>query len=76
MNNLKFTAKVNTLRNTQPKIHEIIKNYYLPKYLQKWKHRTYDQTVKYTRDIQKFLRIQYKKKEKRNKIKRTELLKK
>ena len=76
MDNLKFTAKVNTLRNIQPKIHDTIKNYYLPKYLQKWKHKTYDQSVKYSKYIQKFLRIQYIKKEKRNKIKRKELLKK
>ena len=76
INNLKLTAKVNTLRNIQPKIHDIVKNYYLPKALKKWKHNTYDLTVKYTKDIQKFLRIQYKKKEKRDKIKRKELLKK
>jgi acetolactate synthase small subunit len=57
-------------------VHEILKNYYLDKTVHKWKHNTYDQTVKYTKDIQKFLRIQYKKKEKRDKIKRKELLKK
>ena len=73
---LKFTAKVNTLRNIQPKVHETLKNYYLPKYLQKWKHNTYDQTVKCTKDIQRFLRIQYKKKLIRDKIKRENLLKK
>ena len=73
---LKFTAKVNTLRNIQPKVHEALKNYYLPKYLQKWKHNTYDQTVKCTKDIQRFLRIQYKKKLIRDKIKRENILKK
>ena len=76
MNNLKFTAKVNTLKNVHPKIHDTLKNYYLPKALKKWKHNTYDLTVQYTKDIQKFLRIQYKKKMKINKIKRNELLKK
>ena len=73
---LKFTAKVNTLRNIQPKVHETLKNYYLPIYLQKWKHNTYDQTVKYTQEIQKFLRTQYKKKLLRDKKKRENLLKK
>ena len=76
MEKLKFTAKVNTLREVQPKIHETLKNYYLPKYLQKWKHNTYDQTVKCTQEIQKFLRNQYKKKLIRDKIKRENLLKK
>ena len=76
INKLKFTGKVNTLKKIQPKVHEILKNYYLDKAVHKWKHNTYDQTVKYTKDIQKFLRIQYKKKEKRDKIKRKELLKK
>ena len=76
MEKLKFTAKVNTLRNIQPKVHETLKNYYLQKYLQKWKHNTYDQTVKCTQEIQKFLRIQYKKKQLRDKIKREKLLKK
>ena len=37
INNLKFLGKINTLRNIQPKIHERIKEYYLPKALQKWK---------------------------------------
>ena len=59
---LKFTAKVNTLRKVQPKIHEALKNYYLPLALKKWKNNTYDQTVRCTKEIQKFLRIQYKKK--------------
>ena len=73
---LKFTGKVNTLRDIQPKIHETLKNYYLPKYLQKWKYNTYDQTVKCTEEIQKFLRKQYKKKLIRDKKKREKLLKK
>ena len=76
MEKLKFTAKVNTLRNIQPKVHETLKNYYLPLYLKKWKHNTYDQTVKCTKEIQKFLRVQYKKKLIRDKIKRENILKK
>ena len=36
INNLKFTGKINTLKNIQPKVHEKIKNYYLPKYLNIW----------------------------------------
>ena len=57
MDNLKFTAKINTLKKIQPKVHETLKNYYLPKILQKWKYNTYDQTVKCTKDIQAFLRV-------------------
>ena len=76
INNLKFRAKVNTLKNIQPKVHEKIKNYYLPKALQKWKQNTYDETVRCTKEIQNFLRIQYKKKLMRDKIKREKLLKK
>ena len=73
---LKFTAKVNTLRKVQPKIHEALKNYYLPLALKKWKNNTYDQTVRCTKEIQKFLRIQYKKKQIKDKAKRENLLKK
>ena len=76
IDNMKFTAKINTLKKIQPKIHETVKNYYLPKILKKWKNNTFDQTVKCTKDIQKFLRIQYKKKMMKNKIKREKLLKK
>ena len=76
INNLKFTGKINTLKNIQPKIHKSIKNYYLPKALQKWKNNTYDQTVKCTKDIQMFLRLAYKKKLMKNKIKRETILKK
>ena len=67
IDNMKFTAKINTLKKIQPKIHETVKNYYLPKILKKWKNNTFDQTVKCTKDIQKFLRIQYKKKRRRTK---------
>ena len=37
INNLKFVGKINTLKNIQPKVHDKIKSYYLPKYLNKWK---------------------------------------
>ena len=70
LDNLKFTSKVNTLKKIQPKVHESLKNYYLPKILKKWKNNTYDQTVKCTKEIQYFLRMQYKKKLFRNKMKR------
>jgi len=76
INNLKFVGKINTLKNIQPKVHDKIKSYYLPKYLNKWKKNTYDQSVKKTKEIQLFLRMQYKKKLKNNKIKREKLLKK
>ena len=76
IDNLKFQAKINTLKKIQPKVHETLKKYYLPKILQKWKNNTYDQTVKCTKDIQQFLRLAYKKKLLRNKIKRENILKK
>ena len=74
IDNLKFTSKVNTLKKIQPKVHESLKNYYLPKILKKWKNNTYDQTVKCTKEIQYFLRMQYKKKLLRDKMKREKLL--
>ena len=72
---LKFTGKVNKLRDVQPKIHEKIKNYYLPKALRKWKENTYDVTMKKAAIMQKFLRDQYAKKMERDKQKRELLLK-
>ena len=48
INNLKFTCKVNSLRETQPKIHGAVVRYYLTKTLRKWKGNTYDQTIKHT----------------------------
>ena len=74
INNLKFLAKVNTLRKIQPKIHEKIKEYYLPLALKKWKENTYDVTVRQTKILQKFLRDQYAKKMERDKIRREDLL--
>ena len=72
---LKFTGKVNKLREVQPKIHEKIKNYYLPLALKKWKENTYDVTMKKAAIMQKFLRDQYAKKMERDKEKRELLLK-
>ena len=74
INNLKFLAKVNTLRRVQPKIHEKIKEYYLPLALRKWKEKTYDVTVRQTKILQKFLRDQYEKKMERDRLRREELL--
>ena len=74
INNLKFLAKVNTLRRVQPKIHEKIKEYYLPLALKKWKENTYDVTVRQTKILQKFLRDQYAKKMERDRQRREELL--
>ena len=72
--NLKFLSKVNTLRKIQPKIHNKIKEYYLPLYLKKWKENTYDVTVRQTKILQRFLREQYAKKMERNKQRREALL--
>jgi hypothetical protein len=74
INNLDFAGKVNTLRKTQPKIHDTVSKYYLAKTLKKWKENTYDQTIKHTIMLQKFLRDQYEKKMKRDKERREELL--
>ena len=48
----------------------------MPLALKKWKNNTYDQTVRCTKEIQRFLRIQYKKKQIKDKAKRESLLKK
>ena len=74
INNLKFLSKVNTLRKIQPKIHDKLKNYYLPLALKKWKENTYDVTVRQTKILQKFLRDQYAKKMERDRQRREELL--
>ena len=74
INNLKFTGKVNNLRKTQPKIHDTVTKYYLTKALRKWKENTYDQTIKHTIMLQKFLRDQYEKKMKRDKERREYLI--
>ena len=74
INRLKFLSKVNTLRKVQPKIHEKIKEYYLPLALKKWKENTYDVTVRQTKILQKFLRDQYAKKMERDRQRREELL--
>ena len=72
--NLKFLGKVNTLRKLQPKIHDKIKEYYLPLALKKWKENTYDVSVRQAKILQKFLRNQYAKKMERNRLRRNELL--
>jgi hypothetical protein len=74
IDNLKFLGKVNTLRRIQPKIHDKIKEYYLPLALKKWKENTYDVTVRQTKILQKFLRDQYEKKMERDRQRREELL--
>lgn len=74
INNLKTIRRVNALKKIQPKVHEQLKKYYLPKALKKWKENTYDQTNKHTLSLQKFLRDQYEKKKKRDKEKRELIL--
>ena len=44
INNLKFLQKVNAFRKIQTKMHDKLKEYYLPKVLKKWKENTYDET--------------------------------
>ena len=72
--NMKFLGKVKTLRKIQPKIHDKIKEYYLPLVLKKWKKKTYDVTVRQTKILQKFFRDQYAKKMERDRLRRNELL--
>ena len=74
IDNLKFLAKVNTLRKVQPKVHQKLKEHYLPLALKKWKENTYDVTVRQTKILQKFLREQYAKKMARDKQRRETLL--
>jgi hypothetical protein len=74
VDNLKFLSKVNALKKIQPKVHDKIKEYYLPKALKKWKENTYDVTVRQTKILQKFLRDQYNKKMERDKLRRETLL--
>ena len=74
INNLKSKGNENTLRKIQPKIHDKISKYYLDKALKKWKENTYDKTLKHTINLQNFLRHQYAKKMKRDKIRRELLL--
>ena len=74
INSMKFLSKVNTLRKVQPKIHDKLKNHYLPQALKKWKENTYDVTVRQTKILQKFLRNQYNKKMEKDKKRREELL--
>ena len=74
IDNLKFLSKVNTLRKIQPKVHNKIKEYYLPLYLKRWKENTYDVTVRQAKILQKFLREQYAKKMERDKQRREALL--
>ena len=74
LDNLKFLSKVKALKKIQPKVHDKIKSYYLPKALKKWKENTYDVTVRQTKILQKFLREQYHKKIERDKLRREALL--
>ena len=74
VNNLKSIGQINQLKKIQPKIHDRLRKYYLPKALKKWKENTYDQTIKHTINLQKFLREQYDKKMKKDKERREKLL--
>ena len=74
IDNLNLAGKINTLKKVQPKIHDTISRYYLTKALRKWKENTYDQTIKHTIMLQKFLRDQYEKKMKRDKERRELIL--
>ena len=74
INNLKTIGRVKKLKKIQPKVHNKLKKYYLPKALKKWKENTYDQTIKNTIILQKFLRDQYNKKKEKDKEKRELLL--
>ena len=74
LNNMKLIRRIKALKKIQPKIHDKLKKYYLPKALKKWKENTYDQTIKHTIMLQKFLRDQYNKKKQKDKERRELLL--
>ena len=74
INNLKLIGRIKYLKKIQPKIHNSLRKYYIPKALKKWKENTYDQTIKNVAIIQKFLRDQHAKKMEQNKERREFLL--
>ena len=74
-NNMQFLGKLNGLKKIYPKIFDKIKNNILSKTLKKWKENTYDETIKYAKILQNYLREQYNLKLKVDKEKKESLLK-
>ena len=74
INNMKFLGKINALKKIYPKIFNKIKNNLLTKSLKKWKENTYDETIKYAKILQNYLREQYNLKLKQEKERREILL--
>jgi hypothetical protein len=71
---MRFLAQIKTLRKIQPKIHEKLKQKFLPAALKKWKEKTWDEMIKKRIIIQKFMKKKYEIKKEKDKIKREKLL--
>ena len=73
--NIKMIIRVNQLKKIQPKVHDIIKKYYLQKYLNRWKNIVKDQRLKNMKIITKWLKKKYDIEKERKRKRRSELLK-
>ncbi len=71
---MRFLAQIKTLRKIQPKIHEKLKQKFLPAALKKWKDKTWDEMIKKRIIIQKFMKKKYEIKKEKDKIRREKLL--
>ena len=75
INNMKMLIRTNKLNDVFPKVHDKLKEYYLLKYLYKWKNNVKEQKIKNIKIITKWISKKYSI-EKDNKLKRrNELLK-
>ena len=75
INSTKNSKEKNKLKILQPKIHAIIKKYYLQKYLDKWKDNIKKQRIKNMQIISKWLKKKYDIEKDKKLKRRNELLK-
>ena len=73
--NTKNVIRVEKLKQLQPKIHNIIKKYYLDKYFNKWKKNVVKQRTKNMKIISKWLRRKYDMEKAKKDKRKKELLK-
>ena len=73
--NIRTIIRVNQLKKIQPKVHDIIRKYYLQKYLNRWRNNTKEQRLKNMKIITKWLKKKYDIEKDRRKKRRSELLK-
>ena len=72
---IKMIIRVNQLKKIQPKVHDLIKKYYLQKYLNRWRNNTKEQRLKNMKIISKWLKKKYDIEKDKRKKRRDELLK-